>query len=375
MDEMTDIELDPGADEAAAGYELDSDLDGTLDSLAVDADGDGYSETLYYDSDADGTYDVVSVDGDGDGYADMSAIDVDADGDVDTVAEDTDADGMVDTVADDTDGDGILESLAADRDGDGLTEWFGTDTDGDGVADEEHTVDDPTATAEGGVHGGSETEWYQEQAIAGQCVPTSVAMIVSEHTGEWIDFEDAVATADDLELLAGGEDSPKGMWAQQAEALLEHYGVEAHVEHGDIEALSDHLDDGHGVIAIIDANEIWDMPDGPGTNHALVVTGVDEEAGTVTLNDPGQPDGGGIEVPIDEFMDAWSDGGNQMVVTDDPASGFDAPDPDEPFTDEPEVDEPDGDELVLIDMAASEPASLGNDELGFGGMAVGSPGS
>ncbi len=366
MYDVADLELEPTSGE---GPEIDSDLNGVADAVGIDADQDGVEDTWHWDTDEDGHFDMVALDPDQDGVADVNGIDADSDGDIDTVTEDTDGDGFTDTVADDTDGDGTLESLSADRDGDGITEWFGTDVDGDGEADEQRTVEDPTATAEGGVHGQDETAWYQQQAVNGECVPTSVAMLVSEHTGEWLDYTDAVDTADELDLLAGEEGAWKGMWAQQAEALLEHYGVEAHVEHGDLETLSDHLDEGHGVIAIIDANEIWDLPDGAGVNHALVVTGVDEEAGTVILNDPGQPDGGGIEVPIDEFMDAWSDGGNQMVVTDDPAAGFEPPVDDGPF-DEP-TDEPTDGHLVLVDMAVADAGSTTTaGSLTFEGMAA-----
>jgi hypothetical protein len=70
----------------------------------------------------------------------------------------------------------------------------------------------------------------------------------------------------------------------------------------------------------VDSSEIWygeDASEGP--DHALVVTDIDREAGIAILSDPGQPEGDGFTVPLDEFEDAWADGGNSMIVADEPA--------------------------------------------------------
>jgi hypothetical protein len=55
-----------------------------------------------------------------------------------------------------------------------------------------------------------------------------------------------------------------------------------------------------------------------GTNHMLVVTGVDRAQGLVYLNDPGTDEGGQWAVPLTIFQDAWADGNNEMLVTDQP---------------------------------------------------------
>lgn len=81
-------------------------------------------------------------------------------------------------------------------------------------------------------------------------------------------------------------------------------------------------------LAADDSGEIWtgeaaedNLPD-----HAVVVTGIDPERGTMLLSDPGSPDRNLSEIPIEVFMDSWADSQNAMIVCDEvpettPASG------------------------------------------------------
>ena len=84
-------------------------------------------------------------------------------------------------------------------------------------------------------------------------------------------------------------------------------------------------DDNYGVIAYIDADEVWTTTDddaidgGRALDHAVVVSHVDENY--VYLNDPGTPDGMQSRIDRDQFMDAWADSGHQALVTDEPAPG------------------------------------------------------
>ena len=55
--------------------------------------------------------------------------------------------------------------------------------------------------------------------------------------------------------------------------------------------------------------------DGP--NHAVQVIGIDysdPDNPMVILNDSGHPDGCGLEVPMDTFLDAWDDADNMMII-------------------------------------------------------------
>lgn len=308
--------------------EYDSDGDGIDDAAAGDLDGDGIDETFALDRDGDGTFEVIGTDTSGDGMADVVQIDLDGDGIVDEAKYDEDYDGAIDRTEEyqdddqdleatsaDTDGDGVEDTFASDTDGDDMLDTFAYDTDADGVIDEEHTVEDETEGA-GGVHGESEDEWYQAQAVSGQCGPTSFAMILSEHTGETVPYTEVVDRAVEMGLLEELPDgSYTGMYAQGMEQLMESYGVETDVEYGDLESLEGYLTEGRDVIVAVDAGELWGTHDSSFADHYLVITEIDEEAGTVLLNDPGQPDGASYEVPLEDFVDAWGEGGNEMLVT------------------------------------------------------------
>jgi hypothetical protein len=324
--------------------EMDTDGDGVADYAAGDTDGDGVTDTYALDEDQNGVWEAVAVDAgagsdeapeivmldtDQDGITDETAYDEDYDGDIDRT-EYTDADGNLTGSSADTDGDGIDDQVVEDTDGDGIMDTFSYDTDGDGVLDTTDVASDPNV-GDGGVHGGNEDEYYQAQAVSGQCGPTSAAMILSEHLGETVPYEDVVATAEEMGLMVENADGTySGTWAQGMEQLMESYGVDVSIEYGDMEALEGYLDEGRDIIVAVDAYEIWGEGDAPIANHYLVVTEIDEESGIVTLNDPGQPDGASFEVPLEDFNDAWADGGNEMIVTDE--AGPDGVEGEELFT-------------------------------------------
>jgi hypothetical protein len=104
--------------------------------------------------------------------------------------------------------------------------------------------------------------------------------------------------------------------------LLDRFGVESHIEYGNIDDLRGYLDENRGIVLMVDADELWsgaadDVQLGDiGADHAVVVTGIDDERAVITLNDPGQEGGEGWEITIADFMDAWDDSNYEMVVTD-----------------------------------------------------------
>ena len=84
------------------------------------------------------------------------------------------------------------------------------------------------------------------------------------------------------------------------------------------------LDAGAPVIIGLDSDDLYGAGDAPFADdmvagHAVVITGIDDEAGLVYINDPGFPDGAGVAIPIEEFEDAWTDADHTMIVADDPA--------------------------------------------------------
>ena len=101
--------------------------------------------------------------------------------------------------------------------------------------------------------------------------------------------------------------------------LLEHYGIEAEVQTGSMDQLRDMLDANTPVIIGLDSDDLYGVGDQPFADdfvagHAVVITGIDDEAGLVYINDPGFPDGAGVAIPIEQFEDAWQDGDHMMIV-------------------------------------------------------------
>lgn len=113
--------------------------------------------------------------------------------------------------------------------------------------------------------------------------------------------------------------------------LLELHGIGVERSYGnDIDDVIRELEAGHKINVAVDADEVWEKgehfgddlfdPGIPGTdaNHAVQVIGVDTTDPAnplVVLNDSGDPNGQGVMIPADEFMDAWADSGHYMVAT------------------------------------------------------------
>ncbi|MFN8021083.1 MAG: C39 family peptidase [Acidimicrobiales bacterium] len=295
--------------------------DGSDLSMSIDVDGDGWAETTVFDTDGNGIADLYEAVDPMSG-ASFVAIDTDGDGMLDTYAEDLDGDGEFESGWYDTDGDGVPDaefdpstgasSLPFDTTGDGSCDLDPSDT-----GDTGDTGDDADDTDDG-VHGDpmAEVPYHQAQVGPNDCLPTSVAMVLSEATGVEVPQGDVVDLANQLGLLG-----PTGMSLEGGVALLDHWGVDADVRTGTIDDLRTLLDQGTPVIIGLDADDLYGQGDQPfaddlTSGHAVVITGIDDEAGVVYVNDPGFPDGAGVAVSISEFEDAWVDSGNSMIVAD-----------------------------------------------------------
>jgi hypothetical protein len=295
--------------DSTTSMQLDTDQDGVAETTAIDFDGDGVADA----------FDSV----DPNTGAEHITLDVDMDGKLDTVISDFDGDGTFEAASQDTDGDGQLETSIDPETGeptDGSTDGPFTPFD-DGstdTADGDTELDDTTSD---GVHGDpmAEIPYHQAQVGSNDCLPTSVAMILTEATGITVDQGEVVDLANELGLL--GE---TGMSMEGGLQLLEHWGVEAEVQTGSMDSLRDMLDSETPVIIGLDSDDLYGQGDQPFSDdlvagHAVVITGIDDEAGLVYINDPGFPDGAGIAIPIEQFEDAWQDADNTMIVAEVPA--------------------------------------------------------
>lgn len=111
-----------------------------------------------------------------------------------------------------------------------------------------------------------------------------------------------------------------GTSPQDMVMLLQHYGIQSDMTSGNtMQRLEDDLDGGHKVIAALNAETIWNYPQGQGqrtqADHAVVVTGVDTANDLVHLNDSGTPSGRDEQIPMAVFTQAWSTSNNLLIVT------------------------------------------------------------
>jgi hypothetical protein len=154
------------------------------------------------------------------------------------------------------------------------------------------------------------------------CAVATQTMVLEAITGAGFD-EEALA---DLAEANGWFDPEIGTPLGAVGLLLEHHGLDTEVLFGaEIGDLAAALERGDHVLVSVNANEIWTplrdaygMPvQQPVDGHSVWVTGLDRSPdGTfhVLLNDPGTPDGQMAPVALEDFVNAWQDVDNHLVI-------------------------------------------------------------
>jgi hypothetical protein len=158
---------------------------------------------------------------------------------------------------------------------------------------------------------------YQQQDR--DCGEMAVADVVGEITGHQPSEAEVTAAAGNIPsgyhpgpIYRPGSRTSNGDLA----VLLGHYGIQAASVHTTIDALEGDLDQGRKVIAGVNNRVIW----GEGgnraeENHFVVVTGIDNKANVVHLNDSGAKAGCDEQVSLATFEAAWATSDNFAVVT------------------------------------------------------------
>ena len=160
-------------------------------------------------------------------------------------------------------------------------------------------------------------DWFWQE-VDGYCGPTAAAFLLNQFQDAGISNpEYMVERAVSLGLMG---DPTQGMYTQDLATLLTESGLPSEMQTSNMEDLAMKLNDGYGIIACVDSGEIWGdeedaIREDNMMDHFLVVSEIDFNRGVVTLTDPGAPFGNGLEVPIDQFEDAWADSGHTMVAT------------------------------------------------------------
>lgn len=302
---------------------VDLDGDGILDAVGytMDADGDGVDDTLSFsqDTDGDGVDDmiVLTSDLDGDGEPDTVSLlsDLDGDGEPDemTIINDLDGDGKAEIVTLTPDG-AYIESGESDAALQGMADMMDEDDMGIRAANYDPDQDDEDVLGTPA----HDMQYWQCQGDSGPCAVYSQTFAFNSLTGKNISPESMVDLA-----RAEGIYTEDGTTMEDMGKLLQVAGLDADMRYGSsVQDLTDCWSQGGKTIVTLDSDEIWYgerdtflMPQSP--DHAVEVIGIqgaDTDSPMVILNDPGTPDGCGLCVPMDVFMDAWEDSGYQLVT-------------------------------------------------------------
>jgi hypothetical protein len=169
--------------------------------------------------------------------------------------------------------------------------------------------------------------WTTRQAY-NDCAIMAAADVIGQMTGEEPAEDDIVAYASKTpsvsrpgDWIYDNEDDGHGHTAgsifEDLPIVLAHYGVAGkYVDGASLASLEQVLGRGGAVIVNLNSETIWDVDgDRSVPDHALVVTGVDTDAGVVHLNDSGTDDGADEQVSIGTFTAAWKTSGNEMIAT------------------------------------------------------------
>lgn len=282
----------------------------------VDLDGNGTVDGVF--AQIDSTVAVVAIDSDADTSVDSAYIDLNGDGTADAVVTESDGGYLVAEVNGNADPQWISReelTTAAPE----LVALLDVELSSETVpvADESQDLDSGQDTKIGDPIGDSEF-WFQ-QAENGFCLPASIAQIVSEYTGViYKDEMEFVDIANEIGAFSVGHDGVPGIPFEKGVEILNEAGVPAEYRFGDLESLESDLDAGYNIIVFVDSGELWtgEASEDYVPDHAVVITGIDTERGTVILSDPGSPGGNFSEVPIGLFMNSWADSENAMIVCD-----------------------------------------------------------
>ncbi len=190
---------------------------------------------------------------------------------------------------------------------------------------QEHDHGDPNdyCTEHGGIVGtpNDDAHYWEYQTTPFSCAVEAQRGIIESMTGEPVTEAQLCTEAAERGWLT----SAGGTSIDNTGKLMELYGVETHCEtEATVGDIYQELCMGHKVITGIRAEDIWDADNplrdlgGPGANHAVWVTGIDESDPhniKVIINDSGDPDGAGKAYLLDDFKNAWEQSGYFYVAT------------------------------------------------------------
>lgn len=160
---------------------------------------------------------------------------------------------------------------------------------------------------------------YWREQHGSDCGEMAVADVVGQITGREPTEQQMIALAETTPSATGHGPIWKPMGTTDIAdlpKLLWHYWIRAENIQTHTDALARKLAQNHKIIAILNAETIWNRPGKRNSaNHFVVVTGIDSKAGVVHLNDSGISTGRDERVPIAVFERAWAPNYNSAIVT------------------------------------------------------------
>jgi hypothetical protein len=211
---------------------------------------------------------------------------------------------------------------------DGTVDFFSA-LPGDEYSAGETALDAAGGTGHEGT-GHEDDRWWQQPSSSAEQVPFAATILIAE----LLDDPFGLDLAGELMLREGGVDFAGGgsafagqagpghaMSLEGGAALLQNHGIDAQVEHGDVATLERYVQEGRSVILTVAADELSRTPDpdSRAADQALIVTGIDTDAGVAIAHDPRDPATHAYHIPIDALEEAWADSGNAMLVAEIPA--------------------------------------------------------
>lgn len=168
--------------------------------------------------------------------------------------------------------------------------------------------------------------WYY-QAQPDTCAIASQGFIIESLTGEHISESMLTSEAQQHGWYVPGSGTPM----YHVGDLLEAHGISTlHKEGASLADVAQELQHQQKVLVGINGEDVWYhgtsndplalYPGIPGqhADHVVEVIGINDsqpDRPLVIINDPGSPEGQGLEVPADLFYQAWSTSGYYMVAT------------------------------------------------------------
>lgn len=185
------------------------------------------------------------------------------------------------------------------------------------------------AVADSGMYGdpGKAAQYWEYQSYDNNCALVSVAGVVGQITGHMPAEQEVIELAKNTPSVKGDgrtvyeDESGGGVVTRDLPPLLLHYGIRSGISSdaqndAALTKLEGILGSGHAVMVGVHGKTIWDNAPPGADDHELVVTGIDTVNSVAHLNDSGTERGRDLQVPIPQFMSAWSADEFEMTVTD-----------------------------------------------------------